>query len=68
MTFKHEFKIFDISGNQYYEITNGDFTGQFRVINGTYLIAHMMTLRNAPSGWVDAASEYIESETEYEVI
>lgn len=55
----------DINETTYISVEGEQFTGQFRWMTGSdgpMLLASSMTLRNAPTGWVDHAEKYLDEE------
>lgn len=64
---KHSEVRRDITDSNYIQVKDDDFSGQFRwthssVHEGACLLPSAMTLRKAPTGWIDRAEEYLEDE------
>lgn len=62
---KHSEVRRDITDANYIQVEDEQFTGAFRWMHateGTQLLASSMTLKKAPTGWVDRAEAYLEEE------
>lgn len=62
---KHSSIRRDITDNTYIKVSSDEYNGYFRRYHSedeTYLMASLSTLKDAPTGWIDTAEEYLEDE------